>query len=217
MNNFQSFLNDYKSNNPKSPFEKSLSKFTNDLKAIISGFKEMIVSNGKQSTPESATAVIRKFEKNREQDFEIERIDFSDIKDILNSIEMNTSQPIEAQKLIAHENRDNYASSDEKEEKREIFEIDMKKKMFEMSKEQLVILRDIRNALKPRVPEELAEQKAKPIDLFAYLNQENQQASSSPMGDMFHKRDNAAVVTDSGKKAPTKPKQSKLGNHGRRR
>ncbi len=210
MNNFQSFINDYKSNNPKNPFERSLSKFASDLKSIISGLKEMMVSSGKKSTPEHATSFIKEFEKQREQDFEIERIDFSEIKDLLNAIEVNTSKVPDGQKLIAYDNRDNFANSDEREEKHEKFEFDMKKKMFEMSKEQLVVLKEIRDTLKPRVPEELSEQKAKPIDLFAFLNQDNQQ-TYSPLADVFKKRDNAAVVTDTGKKAPPKPKQSKLG------
>lgn len=213
MNNFQAFLNDYKSSNPKNPFERSLVKFSNDLKSIISGFKEMIVSSGKKSTPESATSVIKEFENQREQEFEIERVDFSEIKDILNAIQVNTSLGPDGQKLISYENRDNFTSPQENEAKDSKFEIDMEKKQFLMQKEQLEVVKEIRDILKPRVPSEIEEQKAKPIDLFAFLNEENKQQTSSPIGDaMRRKGDNATVITDSnGKKAPVKPKQSKLG------
>lgn len=209
MNNFQSFVKDYQAKNPKSDFEKSFVKFTNDIKSIITGVKEMIVSNNKRSTPENATSLIKEFEKQREQEFDLERIDFSEVKDLLNDIKINTEKKDDERKSITYDNRDNFVSSDENEAKHAKFEFDLDKKMFELSREQLSVLKEIRDELKPRVPPELEEQKAKSIDLLAFLNEEEKNRSS--MFDGFGRKDNSAVVAESGKKTQPKSKQSKLG------
>lgn len=212
MNNFSDFLDDFKSKNPKDDFKRNLNSIVKEIKDVISGIKSLLISPSQKASPsERAVNVVKEAEKF--EDFNIEKdADFKDIKGILNAIENNTSR-----QLQSFTNSDNFQNPLEIESKNSKIEIDLDKKMFEMAKEQLSIVKEIRDVLKPKIPPELEEQKAKKIDVLEGLFPESPLPKVPPIADMIRKDKNSPVIVSNGEKGETKtkPKTSKLKTMGK--
>lgn len=213
QSNFNDFVDNFKSKNPKQDFERAFLSLFVDIKDAIVGVKDVIAAPQKTSSAERAALNIKQFEKQDDIGFEMEQDNLADIKKLLNNIEINTSRQNLPIKSEDFENRDNFISSDENEAKDSKFVIDMEKKQFLMQKEQLEIVKEIRDILKPKVPGELTEQKAKPIDLFAFMNEEKS-SPSTPFPDAMRKGP-TGIVTGGSKDAPSKPKTTKLQKIGK--
>jgi hypothetical protein len=209
MNSFKDFLDDFKQNNPKDNSKKGFDRIIEELKDAIIGLKSVIVSPQKgASFSEKAIGQVQESARKDEEQFEVEKdAEFAEIKKVLNSIDATSTKQLQI--LSKREDQDNFESSQENEEKSSKIELDYEKKLFEISKEQLAIIKEIRDAIKPKVPGELEEQKAKPLDIFAADMSSKEPIKVSPIAERFKKDKPNVVVADTDSKTKKEGKLKK--------